>query len=133
MTPDVEDDGGLRSRLTVVTVRGFLLAFGVALAGTVLGGFVPLLGSLGSLVGLFLAAFALGLFGNRRRYVAVGVAGAGVAGAVTVLGALGPLLLPVVADYGVAIAGVGAGAGLLVSLVGHYFGRDLRAGFTRDL
>ncbi|MFB6304312.1 MAG: hypothetical protein ABEH47_04035 [Haloferacaceae archaeon] len=131
-TEGTDGERSARSRRFPVGVRGLLLAFAFALAGVVLGGFVPLLGPVGRLVGLLLAAFALGLRG-RRRYLEVGVAGAAVGGVATVLGALGPFLLPVVADYGVAVGGVGAGTGLLVSLLGHYLGRDLRAGLSRDL
>ena len=129
-------DGRLRSRLpgpTVVTVRGVALALALALAGIVAGGVVPVLGSVGRFVGLFLAAFALGLVGSRRRYVATGLAGALAAGVASLLSVLWTPFLPVVAEYGVEIAGVGAGLGLLVSVAGHYVGRDLRAGLTRDL
>lgn len=123
---------GRDGRRSVVTARGSLLALVLALAGTVVGGFVPLFGLLGRFAGLFLAAFALGLFGPRR-YVEVGAAGALVSGVSVLLNAFGLVLVPVLADYGPAIVGVGAGVGLLVSLAGHYFGRDLRAGLTRSL
>lgn len=128
--------GRLRSRLpvpAVVTVRGLVLALALALAGIVAGGVVPVVGGLGRFVGLFLAAFALGVVGSRRRYVETGVAGALAAGVASLLSALGTPFLPVVAEYGVEIAGVGAGLGLLASLAGHYAGRDVRAGLTRDL
>ncbi|MFB6157986.1 MAG: hypothetical protein ABEJ34_09110 [Haloferacaceae archaeon] len=131
---DGDADGGrsLRSRLSPVGLRGLALAVAAAVAGTALGGVVPVFGALGRLAGLLLAGFGLGLAG-RCRYAEVGIAGATVGAVATVLGALGPLLLPLVADYGTAIGGVGAGTGLLVSLAGHYFGRDLRAGFTREV
>ncbi|MFB6080503.1 MAG: hypothetical protein ABEJ81_05860 [Haloferacaceae archaeon] len=118
---------------TVVTARGMALAFALALAGVVVGGMVPLVGAVGRFVGLFLAAFALGLAGSRRRYVESGIAGALAAGLGALLGTLATPFFPAVARYGVAIAGVGAGLGLVVSVAGHYFGRDLRAGLTRDL
>lgn len=118
---------------TMPTIRGFLLALGLAVAGLLLGGLVPLLGPVGRVVGVGVAAFALGLFGSRRRYVETGLAGAFAAGLAAVLGALGTGFFPVLVGYGVEIAGVGVGIGLLASLVGHYLGRDLRAGFTRGL
>ena len=82
-------------------------------------------------------AFAAGLVGSRSRYLEVGLAGAVAAGAAFLLGTLTSVFAPiagrVLADYGVAIVGVGTGAGLLVALAGHYFGRDLRDGLTRDV
>ena len=95
------------------------------------------MGSIGRFVGLFAVACATGLIGSRSRYLEVGVAGAVAAGVTFLLGTLtsifAPVAVQVLADYGVAIVGVGTGAGLLVSIVGHYFGRDLRAGLTRDI
>lgn len=138
-------DGGLRARVGGRLKRVFSpRAFGVSLAllvgGLLAGGalfaFVPLLGNVGGLLGLFAAAFLIGALGSRRNLAEVGLAGATAAGAGFVLDALSaslPLGTIWLRDYGLAIAGVGAGAGLLVSLVGYYFGRDLRAGLTREL
>lgn len=116
-----------------------LLSFVGVVAGGMFGGVIPLplVGSVGGLVGLFVVAFAIGLVRSRRQYLEVGVAGALAATATFLLSTLSSAFLPVgvsvLQDYGVTIAGVGVGAGLLVALVGHYFGRDLRAGLTKDV
>jgi hypothetical protein len=140
---DVEGDSteatassGLRDRLPsvrVFSIRTFLVALALAVVGLVVGGLVPVVGIVGRFVGLFVAAFAVGLLSARRSYLEVALAGALAAGLGFLLSALGTALVPIVADYGVEIAGVGAATGLLVSVVGHYFGRDLRAGLTTEV
>jgi hypothetical protein len=119
--------------LDVFSVRTFVAALGLAVVGLVLGGLVPVVGVVGRFVGLFVAAFVVGLVGTRRAYLEVALAGTLAAGGGFLLSALGTVLVPLVVDYGVEIAGVGAATGLLVSVAGHYFGRDLRAGLTADL
>ncbi|MFB6250878.1 MAG: hypothetical protein ABEI27_04195 [Halobellus sp.] len=135
-------DGGGRLRGLLPTapttsVRSFLLVLALSVAGVVVGGSIPIVGSIGRFLGLFAVAFAIGLAGSRRRYLEVGVAGAVAAGFAFVLGTLtsvfAPVAVSVLSDFGLAIAGVGVGGGLLVSLLGHYFGRDLRSGLTRDV
>ena len=140
---DVERDSaeattssGLRGRLPsvrVFSIRTFLVALALAVAGLVVGGLVPVVGVVGRFVGLFVAAFAVGLLSARRSYLEVALAGALAAGLGFLLSALGTVLVPIVADYGVEIAGVGAATGLIVSVAGHYFGRDLRAGLTAEV
>ncbi|WP_336024991.1 hypothetical protein [Halobellus salinisoli] len=140
------NDEGLIRRLTPslpsvprpsFSVRSFLVVLALSVVGIVAGGSVPFVGTLGQLIGLFVAAFAIGLVGSRTRYLEVGLAGAAAAGLAFVLGTLtsvfAPLAVGVIADYGVAIAGVGTGTGLLAALLGHYFGRDLRDGLTREV
>lgn len=147
---DESDGDGGRGRGVRARVGGRLKrvfsprAFGVALAvlvggllagGTVFG-FVPVLGSVGGLLGLFAAAFLIGALGTRRNLAEVGLAGATAASTGFVLDTLTaslPLGTIWLRDYGLAIAGVGAGAGLLISLVGYYLGRDLRDGLTREI
>jgi hypothetical protein len=115
----------------------FLLALVLSVVAVVAGGAVPLLGFVGRLVGLFVVAFAIGLVGRERRYLEVGLAAALASGMGFVVGTLTSAFFPfavrLLSEYGVAIAGVGAGVGALAALVGHYFGRDLRDGVTRDL
>ncbi|WP_256545591.1 hypothetical protein [Halobellus inordinatus] len=126
--------GSLRSPFSI---RSFLVVLALSVVGVVAGGSIPLVGSVGQFLGLFVVAFAVGAVGSRRRYLEVGLAGAIAAGLAFVLGTLtsvfAPVAVRILADYGVAIAGVGVGAGLLASLAGHYFGRDLRDGLTRDV
>ena len=119
------------------SLRSFLVVLVASLAGVIAGGSIPIVGSIGRFLGLFAVAFVVGAVGSRSRYLEVGVAGAAAAGTAFLLGTLtsifAPVAVQVLADYGVAIVGVGTGAGLLVSLAGHYFGRDLRDGLTRDV
>ncbi|WP_435127829.1 hypothetical protein [Halobaculum sp. D14] len=148
--PDAGADGSsrfgvpsLRGRLPVgsgrspVTLRGLLLTFVVAAAGLLVGGAVPLVGGLTRYVGLFAACFALGLVRSRRAYLETAFAGTLAAVSAFLLGTLsvGGVLVGtnLLADYGVPIAGVGVGVGLVLSVAGYYFGRDLRDGLTRDV
>lgn len=113
--------------------RAFLLALVLSVVGLVAGGAVPVVGYLGRFLGVALAAFVLAVLSSGRRYVEAGLAGALAAGLGFVLGTLNSALFPVVADYGLQIAGVGTTAGLIAALVGHYFGRDLKAGLTKEI
>lgn len=150
---EASDAGGRRAALgrrlnRLFSLRAFLFALALSTAGIFLGGFastllplpVPFLGIAGRFVGLFAAAFAVGLVAAERRYLEAGSAGAVAAAFSFLLAALGSVFvrwLPVATDglsrYGTTVAGVGAGSGLLVALAGYYFGRDLRDGLTRDV
>lgn len=135
---DAGRSGGVRARLArLFSPRYLLLALVVSVVGLWVGGLVPLIGGITRFVGLAVATFCVGVAGARRAYVEIAVAAA----AATVVSVLGGFLtsgfLPVAFDFlarhGVAFA-VGATAlGLVVGVVGYYFGRDLRAGFTRSL
>ena len=132
--------GGILGR-SPVTLRGFLVAFAVCVAGLVVGGAMPLVGGLTRYLGLAVGTFLLGLLRPRRAYLEVGAAGALSATGVFLLGVLtgGGLLLGtnLVAEFGLSAAaagvGVGVGVGLVLSLLGYYLGRDLRDGLTRDV
>ncbi|MFC6716365.1 DUF456 domain-containing protein [Natrialbaceae archaeon GCM10025810] len=83
----------------------------------------------GSSIGLFAAAFVLGLVTSKRRYLEVTAAG-------TAVGAVAAVLNHVVitvAGSGSAVVAVGASLGLVACLVGYYFGRDLKTGLSKDL
>ena len=117
-------------------------AFGLALVAVALGAFagslIPLIGgTIGTAGGVFLAAFLLGLVVSTRRYVETGVAGAAAGATSAVTSVLGVGFLPIGIDYlsqwGLPLVAVGGGVGLLLALLGHYFGRDLRAGLSRDI
>ena len=120
-----------------VSLRSFLIVLAASFAGVIAGGSIPIVGTIGRFLGLFAVAFAIGAIGSRSRYLEVGLAGAIASGTAFLLATLtsifAPVAVRVLADYGVAIAGVGTGAGLLVALAGHYFGRDLRDGLTREV
>jgi len=110
--------------------RTFVGALAFCVGGFLLFAFVPVpLFGLGGLLGVFAGTFLLGLRGGPRAYLEVAVAGALAAGVATML----TQLLVAVAVGPVPVAAVGAGAGLLAAVGGHYFGRDLRAGLTREL
>ncbi|WP_254535436.1 hypothetical protein [Halomarina litorea] len=132
--------GGGRSRLgrlrgrsvRLFSPRHFLLALALTVGGLLLGGLVPLIPGIG-ILGVALAGFVMGLLSERRRYLEVGAAGAVAAGLGLVLSSLNLVLLAGLRGQAPELAAVGAGAGVVVALVGHYFGRDLRDGLTRDI
>ncbi|MFB6169216.1 MAG: hypothetical protein ABEJ43_10285 [Haloferacaceae archaeon] len=128
---------GVRGRLpslsrpwsTLFSPSAFATALLLGVGAMILGTVVPLPGARFGL--LVLVTFAYGGLSATRRYAECAAAGAVAAGAGFLLSvALGGALVPVVAGYGPEIAGVSVGAGALAALVGHYFGRDLRAGWV---
>ncbi|WP_049980017.1 hypothetical protein [Halolamina rubra] len=133
---------GVRRRVgRLFSPRAFLLALGVVVAGVVaggaIGGLVPFMGTVGRVVGVFAATFLLGLGRSRRQYLEVGVAGAAVAAVLAVTQVFSGVFLPIgvewLQQYGLALGAIGAGSGAVASLLGYYFGRDLRAGLTKSI
>ena len=121
---------GLRNRLGgVFSPRGFLLAFALTLGGFLVAGVVPLVGGVAGLLGIFAAGLLLGVLG-RPGYLELLVAGAATAGVGLLLD---QLVLSVVGGFALPLTAVGATAGAVVAVLGHYFGRDLREGLTRSL
>jgi hypothetical protein len=122
------DDRGFRKYFAPKSagVSGVLL-----LAGALLGGVVPIpfVGGVTRLLAVGAAAFLHGTTASDSRYaetfVASGVVGAGIA-VVT-----NPLLT--FTGIGIPLVAMSTVATMLVALVGHYFGRDLRAGLTQDV
>lgn len=117
-------------------------AFGLALVtvavGVFVGGLIPIIGgTIGTAGGVFLAAFLLGLVLSTRRYAETGIAGGAAGAASAVTSVLGVGFLPIGIDYlsqwGLPLVAVGGGVGLVLALLGHYFGRDLRAGLSQDI
>jgi hypothetical protein len=113
----------------VASGRGVAVSLVAVAASALVAGRVLPFGVVGDVAGIALGAFLYGTLSGTRRYVEVTLAGA-VVGAI--LGVLGNLVLAV-ATLGVPVAATGAGTGALAAVVGHYFGRDLRDGLTRDL
>ncbi len=106
----------------------FLVVFTVlAVLGQLGSMFVPLVGGP---LGVFVGAFTVGLVSGRRRYGESAVAG-GLVGALGVL--VGNLTLATVTGSMLTLTGIGAAAGVLLAVLGVYFGRDLRVGLTQDL
>lgn len=133
-TADETTTGGFRDRIRagagrVVSGRALALALVTSVVGAVLvGGAVPL-GIVGTLLGIVVAAFVYGTLADAHRYLEFALAGGAVGGASTLLGNLTLTLL----GPGVPIVAVGAVAGAFAGALGHYFGRDLRDGLTRDI
>ncbi|SFR51942.1 MULTISPECIES: hypothetical protein [Halorubrum] len=118
--------------------KAFALALVAVAIGVFIGGLIPLIGgTIGTAGGVFLAAFLLGLALSTRRYVETGIAGAAAGAASAVTSVLGVGFLPIGIDYlsqwGLPLLAVGGGVGLVLALLGHYFGRDLRAGLSQDI
>ncbi|PSQ30709.1 hypothetical protein BRD20_03800 [Halobacteriales archaeon SW_8_65_20] len=124
--------GRLRRRLTPsFSGRSLLLAVVAALAGSVLVGTIPFVpGSVATLVGLALGGFLLGVVQSTASYLEMALAG-GAAAALSLVSDL--LLFSAAGTAGSIVAGGSVIAGVLVGVVGHYFGRDLRNGLTRSL
>lgn len=113
--------------------RSVLLTFGIVLVSVLLASSVPLLGGVfGAPVGIFAGAFALGLASGSRRYLEFALAGALVSGLGAFQGSL--FRIAVFSDVGFApVFALAAAFGLVVALLGHYFGRDLRDGLTSSI
>lgn len=133
---------GLKRRTSnIFAPRSFFLALLAVVVGIVAGGFIggliPFLGTIGRMVGVFTGTFVLGLVRSRRQYLEVALAGAVAATLVvlssTLSGAFLPVGVEVLQQYGIALAGIGAGSGAAAALLGYYFGRDLRAGLTKSV
>ncbi|PSQ90465.1 MAG: hypothetical protein BRD30_04700 [Bacteroidetes bacterium QH_2_63_10] len=88
-----------------------------------------LLSKLSNLLGIALGALLYGVGASRRHYTESTLAGAAVGG---VLALLGNLVLSLT-GIGVPLIAVGAVGGGLAGLIGHYLGRDLRDGLTREV
>lgn len=132
------DDDSLTSRIgAVFSLRSFVLSAALIAVGVVGGGAIPIVGTLGSLGGLFVAAFVVGLVASERRYLETATAGGLIVGASFALSLLSTGVLPVgmrfFREYGLAFGGVGVGIGVLLAVAGHYFGRDLRDGLTQEI
>ncbi|ELY88808.1 hypothetical protein [Natrialba taiwanensis] len=82
----------------------------------------------GKMIGIFATAFLVGLITSKRRYLELTAAGAS-AGAIT------PLADPVYVALGAGrtLIAIGVAIGLVASVAGYYFGRDLRDGLSRDV
>ncbi|ELZ07543.1 hypothetical protein [Natrialba aegyptia] len=81
----------------------------------------------GQMIGIFATAFLVGLITSKRRYLELTAAGAS-AGAIT---SLDPVYVALGA--GRTLIAIGVAMGLVASVAGYYFGRDLRDGLSRDV
>lgn len=127
---ETTDSGAVRSRLgSIATKRSLVTALVASVVGVVVFSFVPFLSVAGTVLGIAAGGFAYGLGSETRRYVEMALAGAAVGGGATLLG---NLIVALVAS-GATLVGFAILAGAVAGVVGHYFGRDLRAGLTADL
>lgn len=131
-------DNSFTTRLgELFSLKAFLLSTVLIGIGVVGGGAIPLVGTVGSLGGLFVAAFIIGLVASKRQYLEVAAAGGGIIGVSFAVSLLTTGVLPVgwrfFQEYGLAFAGLGVGIGALLGMLGHYFGRDLRDGLTQEI
>lgn len=132
------ESGSLSDRLGgLFSLKAFLLSTLLLGVGVVGGGAIPLIGTIGSLAGLFAASFGIGLLTSERQYLETAVAGGVIVGVSFATSLLTTAVLPVGVDffqqYGLAFAGLGVAVGAVVSVLGCYFGRDLRNGLTQEI
>lgn len=120
----------VRTRLSgLFSPRVFAVVLAIGTAGALFGGFLPVIGSFGGLIGIAAVAGMYGLLG-RRVYLEVGLAG-GLATAVAAL--IDHLVIAVAAGVGNTVLLMGSALGVAAGVVGHYIGRDLRNGLTREI
>ncbi|ADJ14676.1 hypothetical protein [Halalkalicoccus jeotgali] len=119
--------GRVRKRAgTLFSPKRFLFALALIVAGTLVGGVVPVAGGI---IGAFVGAFLVGVASRHRPMIETGVAGAAVVGLSTAFDYL-PWL---VGGNGRTIAALGLAVGFVVCTLGAYFGADLRDGLTREI
>ncbi|MBX0323795.1 hypothetical protein EGH21_12220 [Halomicroarcula sp. F13] len=117
------------------SLRALLFSFVAVGAGTVAGSLIPLV-PFTALLGIPAGAFVHGLLASERRYAETALAGGLTAGALSVTSFLSQFVVRGIAGGQLGMGrlfAVAAAVGLVLALLGHYFGRDLRDGLTRDL
>lgn len=110
----------------------FGLALVVATAAMFLGGMVvPFVDKLGGFLALFVATFVMGLASDERYYLETGLASGLVVG---ILSVVGRLELALFTGFNLSLLFLGTAAtGLVVGVLGTYFGRDLKAGLGKSV
>jgi len=114
---------------SVVSTQSLLISLVLTIVGVMVLGAIPLLGVVGKLLGIFAAGFLYGAVSGESRYVEHALVGALVGGGSALLGNLVITLM----GAGLPLVALGVLGGVLAGTVGHYFGRDLRSGLTRDI
>ncbi|MDS0283373.1 hypothetical protein [Haloarcula onubensis] len=123
-TETADESGG-----SYFSVRALVVAFVAIGGGMTLGSLVPMI-PFTSFAGIPLGSFVHGVLDRERRYAETAIAGGLLAG----LAAVSSLLPQVLAGLdGTRLFAIAAAVGLVLALLGHYFGRDLRDGLTREL
>jgi len=117
----------LPSPSDLFSVRVFAVAVVAAVASGVGAGLIPLVdGLVAGGLGMFGAAFLLGLAASERHYLETALAGAGVLGVFSFLGRLE--LVYATGGSALRLAGFGVAVGVVTAVVGTYLGRDVRKG-----
>lgn len=127
-----ESSDGIRDRAgrrLGLSKRGVTFSAVAALVGVLVFGSLIPFGLVGNLLGLFVAGFIYGTVTSDGQYLSIGLASGTAAGLMSVLGNLTLTVL----GPGIPIVAVGAVGGFFAGVLGHYFGRDLRDGLTREL
>lgn len=123
--------GRIRGSLSsLVSPRGLLAAALFSVLGIVLIGLVPLVpATISTVLGVFTGTFLFGMISRSSQYVESGLAGLLLGGGLTLW-----TYFPIsVFGASTTLLGFGIVGGLLAGVAGHYFGRDLRDGLTRDI
>lgn len=113
----------------ILSTRSLGIALVVTFVFSMLFSLIPLVGLLGKLLGIGVAGFVYGLIGSSSRYPEHLLAGGIVGGGSALLGNL--LVIGFGSMTGLLALGVLGGG--LTATVGHYFGRDMNQGLTRDI
>jgi hypothetical protein len=111
--------------------------FGVALVAAAVAMFggalvIPFFDRLGGYAALFVVTFLMGALSSKRHYLETVLASVLVTGGLSFFGNLRRAALFDGFNFGLVLV-LAVGIGFVVSLVGTYMGRDLRAGLTRDV
>ncbi|WP_277541895.1 hypothetical protein [Haloarcula laminariae] len=128
-TGPLTDESADESGGSYFSVRALVVAFVAIGGGMTLGSLIPMI-PFTAFAGIPVGAFVHGLLDRERRYAETAVAGGLLAGLSVVTSLLPQLLAGL---NGTRLFSIAAAVGLVLSLGGHYFGRDLRAGLTREL
>ena len=120
----------LRARLgDALSVGGVGVALVFVILGMVVFSLIPFIGMVGTFLGVGAGAFVYGLLSGQPRYLEATLAGATAAGGSVLLSYLFAVFL----GSGTTMLLIGLLGGALSATAGHYFGRDLRDGLTRDI
>lgn len=122
--------GWLRSKAgSIMSGQGVVIALVLSIFGAAAFSIVPFLDLIPKLLGIAVGTFLYGALSSENRYVESLVAGA-IAGGGAVLWSH---LLFSILSVSTLVLGIGIVGGALGGALGHYFGRDLRDGLTRDI
>jgi predicted membrane metal-binding protein len=120
----------LRSPFTgLFSLRVFLVILAVTVASMLLVGTVLPLGGIAGLLGIALVGFIVGVVRDEGRYLEMLLAGAFASG----VGSFLDYVVLTLAGIGIPLVALGTAAGAAAGALGHYFGRDLRNGLTREV